>query len=306
MDVEEQERRQEEMLSKLEEKVRNATDQIRTEIEAMSLDRVKSELDGFNPSRVPMYFTEPNQILEQFINIEEGNLFLIQNCQELEEEIENIAQLYQQEQQEMQSIAAQRKSQMDAVNAKILQEQSKMRNLMERRERVLGSDAASQSKEAAQGSKGEKGQQIEAKTLTQEELKLKIEEKIKAIFRTLNSLGDETNMDSLGMLTFIETKLEEFRQYIKNPKNDIEEAFVATVMKQRDKDRRRQARQIMLNKQAEEREERNRIALLRSQAPVMKRVGKPVMWRSKPLDRKKKVQVLQQETTGEEDDEFFM
>ena len=113
-------------------------------------------------------------------------------------------------------------------------------------------------------------------------------------------------MDSLGMLAYIETKLEEMHQTIKNPKNGIEESFVATVMKQRDKDRRREARQVMLNKQAEEREERSKKALERSQAPVMKRVGKPVMWRSRPLDHKKKETVTKQETTVQEDDEFFM
>lgn len=313
LDAEEQERRQEEMLAKLEARVDTASSEVKKLVEQLALDDVKQTLDAYNPSRVPMFFTEPNQILEQFVNIEEGNLFLIQNCQELEEEIENIASLYQQEQNEMQSISAQRKQQMEAITSRIHVEQAKMRTLMERLERVLGTDtqsAASHSddpnKKAAPGDKKAEAQQAESRTLTQEELKTRIEEKIKSIFRTLNNLADETNMDSLGMLTFIETKLEEMRQYIKNPKNGIEESFVATVMRQRDKERRRQARQVMLNKQAEEREERSRKALERSQAPVVKRVGKPVMWRSRPIDKKKKETVAKQETAAEQDDEFFM
>lgn len=311
LEPEEQERRQEEMLAQLEARVVSASRTIRNHVESLPLESVKAELDQYAPSRVPMFFTEPNQILEQFINIEEGNLFLIQNCQELEEEIENIAQHYQQEQQEMQAISAQRKQQMEGVTNKIHIEQAKMRALVERLERVLGGDtpAAQANKDGEKKEKGpgeKKDPAAEVRQLTQEELKVKIEEKIKAIFRTLNNLGDETNMDSLGMLTYIETKLEEMRQLIKNPKNGIEESFAAAVMKQRDKDRRRQARQVMLNKQAEEREERSRKALERSQAPVIKRVGKPVMWRSRPLDKKKKETVTKLETTGEEDDEFFM
>lgn len=315
LEQDEQERRQEEMLSILESRVTSAATALRQQVDTIALADTKDNLDAYDPDRVPMFFTEPNQILEQFINIEEGNLFLIQNCQELEEEIENIAQLYQQEQQEMQSIAGQRKQQMEGVTNKIHIEQTKMRTLLERLERVLGSGDPTQNKEVKddkkddkKGGPGEKKDPAaETRQLTQEELKVKIEEKVKAIFRTLNNLGgDETNMDSLGMLTYIETKLEEMRQTIKNPKNGIDEAFVAATMKQRDKDRRRQARQVMLNKQAEEREERSRKALERSQAPVIKRVGKPVMWRSRPIDTKKKETVVKQETTGEEDDEFFM
>ena len=312
MDQEEQEKHQNLMMEQLESRTRTVAKTIQKQVDSVALDGVKQDLDTFPPHRVPMFFTEPGQILEQFINIEEGNLFLIQNCQELEEEIENITQQFQQEQQEIAQIQSQRRAQMDIVSGRIQVEQQKMRSLLERLERVTGSELVTPaattggkngSKEAP-AKANEKNQEV--RPLTQEELKGKIEDKIKAIFKTLNNLADETNMDSLGMLAYIETKLEEMHQTIKNPKNGIEESFVATVMKQRDKDRRREARQVMLNKQAEEREERSKKALERSQAPVMKRVGKPVMWRSRPLDHKKKETVTKQETTVQEDDEFFM
>jgi hypothetical protein len=306
MDQDEQEKHQNLMMEQLETRTRAVAKTIQKQVDGMSLEAVKSELDAFAPHRVPMFFTEPGQILEQFINIEEGNLFLIQNCQELEEEIENITQQFQQEQQEIAQIQSQRRAQMDIVSGRIQVEQQKMRSLLERLERVTGSELVTPQANAGGKEKQADKANPEQRPLTQEELKGKIEDKIKAIFKTLNNLADETNMDSLGMLAFIETKLEELHQLIKNPKNGVEESFVATVMKQRDKDRRREARQVMLNKQAEEREERSKKALERSQAPVMKRVGKPVMWRSRPLDRKKKETVTKQETTVQEDDEFFM
>lgn len=272
------------MLRAIEEEVQREAAAIARRLENEEPERIKAQLDAVDPSRVPMYFTDPDAILKRFMEIEEGNLFLIQTCQELEEEIEDIAQKYQQEQNEMVQIAQQRKGQMEAVTKRITEEAAKMAVLDERIRRA---------KEG--GGSGP----------TQEQLKAGIEEKVKSIYRTISTLGDEGNVNTLSMLTNIEMRLEEMRLQIKNPQSGIDDAFVLAVMKQRDKERRRQARQILLDRQREEREKRSEIALKRSQGPVKKRVGKPVMWRSRPLDRKKKETVTTTETVNE-DDEFFM
>lgn len=250
-------------------------------LEAMKPEEIKAALDEGDPDRVPMFFHEPDQILAKFVEIEEGNLFLIQTCQELEEEIEDIAQKYQKEQQEMINIAQSRKAQMEAVSQKIQVEQGKMRQLQERIDRAK-----------------------ETGSVSQEELKERIEEKVKVIFRTLG-LGDDSNIGTLGMLTHIEMKLEEMRQAIISPTSGVDPQFVALVMRQRDKERRQQARQALLEKQRQERELRSKAALMRSQAPVKKRVGKPVMWRSRPLDRKKEEKKETVQEAGDADDEFF-
>lgn len=44
---------------------------------------VKGKLDEMDPDKVPMFFTDPDKILGIFVEIEENNLFLIQNCQEI-------------------------------------------------------------------------------------------------------------------------------------------------------------------------------------------------------------------------------
>eukprot|EP00758_Cryptobia_borreli_P008074 Tbor_TRINITY_DN5355_c4_g2::TRINITY_DN5355_c4_g2_i1::g.4673::m.4673 len=273
---------EEQMAAELAARIEKATSEITETVDMLSPEAVREHLDMFDTNRVPMYFTNPQQILGIFFDIEESNLFLIQNCQELEEEIESISQAYQQDQAEMVRIAHQRKSQMETVSNKIVQEEGKLKQLIERLERANDVGAG----------------------VTQDQLKTRIEEKVKTIFRTIGGLGDESNMDTLGMLTFIETKLEEMHHYIINPANGIEESFAAGVMKQRDKERRRDARQLMLRKQAEEREARSKIAMERSKAPVIKRIGKPVMWRSKPLDGKETEVVTLEESTNE-DDEFF-
>ena len=51
--------------------------------------------DSESDSDIPMYFTEPQQLLDIFANLEEQNLFLIQNCQETEEGLEDLKQKFE-------------------------------------------------------------------------------------------------------------------------------------------------------------------------------------------------------------------
>merc|ERR1711934_1098589 len=53
--------------------------------------------DSESDSDIPMYFTEPQQLLDIFANLEESNLFLIQNCQETEEGLEDLKQKFEAE-----------------------------------------------------------------------------------------------------------------------------------------------------------------------------------------------------------------
>lgn len=40
---------------------------------------------------LPLYFTEPQQLLDEFVQLEEQNLSLIQNRQEMEEALEELS-----------------------------------------------------------------------------------------------------------------------------------------------------------------------------------------------------------------------
>jgi hypothetical protein len=296
--------RQQVMVQELDRKCDEVNLELAAEIEAMTDVDVKAALDDAHPDRVPMYFQDPDQILQKFIEIEEGNLFLITTCQEYEEEIEDIASKYKQEQSEMVTLAEDKRQQMEIISKKIQAEQVKMKTLQERidaatddgRGKGPGGAAAAELKEAGGMKKGE-----EKRELTQEELKVRIEERVKAIYKTLG-LGEDANINTLVMLTQIEVKLEDMRLQITNT---VDFKFVADVMKERDKDRRQAARQVLLNFHRDVREKRSALALSRSQAPVKKRVGKPVMWRSRPLDHKKQ-EATTVEAVGNEDDEFFM
>ncbi|KAG8343907.1 putative protein of unknown function (DUF4200) [Trypanosoma vivax] len=346
---------------------------IKEEICALRVEEAREMLYNDYPHEsIPMFFTEPHQILDIFINVEEGNLFLIQNSQELEEELERVAVEFLQEQEEMTAMVKQRRNQMESLATRIRESQQRLSQLEERLVDVESSDAIGIALDDG-GKRGVAGYSKKDKdVMKQEVLKKSIENTVADIFRSINQrpsnparrhdasdgaqnsgatgmkkpvhgssktavqsprggtkgkrrstaplavsggggehVDSETsaNMGPVEMLTIIENKVDEYHRYITDPKNGVEESLIMSVLKTRDKERRHQARAQHLVKQSLEREERNRRALERSQAPVVKHRGKPIMWRSRPPVEAKRGKELSTTATtfkeAEQDEEFF-
>ncbi|KAJ9456866.1 hypothetical protein DIPPA_12001 [Diplonema papillatum] len=246
-----------------------------------ALDTVRGQLDSMDPDKVPMFFTEPEKILDIFMEIEENNLFLIQNCQETEQALEELRTKYEEAKQKMDKQVAQLKSQIEIEKQKIGVEEIKKKALLARQQ---------QSKDA-------KGQ---------EELLKQIELKVSSIYKQW--LGeDHQSQTTLGIMTQIETKLEELKNYIDDNVpggRKVPGDLVSVLMKQQDKQRRDRLRQKKRNEDREKQQRRADQVLARAFQSVKKRVGKPVMWRSKP-DEKKKEMTGPQEQTEDDDEEFF-
>ena len=103
-------------------------------------------------------------------------------------------------------------------------------------------------------------------------------------YRAIFSEGDAT-LSTLQMLTNIEAKREELLSTIDSmPKDEVE-----AEEKKKEKERRQRAREIKQAAAAAAQEERIQRSIRRAQQPVVKRTGKPVMFRSQPPQRKKKV-----------------
>lgn len=127
----------------------------------------------------------------------------------------------------------------------------------------------------------------------------------KQIERVYNAtIGNNTNIDmhveSLTMLTFIETRLEDLIE--------IEESMppsrVKEIQKERDRTRRIQAReQKILNKDLEQKE-RSLRARNRNALDHKKRVGRRLVQRSKPFNQQTKKEVVLQDEE-DKDAEFF-
>ncbi|KPA84768.1 hypothetical protein ABB37_01255 [Leptomonas pyrrhocoris] len=380
---------------------------IRTEVSAMPLSAVKEALHReYDENRLPMCFETVDDLLEVFINVEEGNLFLIQNCQELEEELEGISLGFAEEKAEMSAMVSQRTAQLVVLEKNIAEAREKLKALdaritsVEPRSSRNGDGAATRSFSGAHDASGRTASftggasggtaaaQNERVDLTPEELKVRIEVSIGHMFQLLTtgdqvikagatkkdaanaetfhgtnhgspltasgvakgtgknadgasgalfkgsvrrsespagggvgaapsasrrrttskkkgkaSVGaraqqphqhqqqhqDDASMGPVEMLTIVENKLEEYHRYLLDPSNHIDASLIQAVMKQSDKQRRRQARLVHLANQEQAQEERIRRALERSQAPIAHRTGKPVRPRShveKPVDEK--------------------
>lgn len=373
------------------------TAQIMREVEAMTLEEVKERLEGdYDEDRIPMHFKNVDELLEVFINVEEGNLFLIQNCQELEEELEGVAMANMTERSDTQAMTSQRHAQMAVLAEKIAAAQGKLQQLEDRTaaldRRVPGAAASTDGSSSATGAAGGAPAPV---AMTPEMYRELVERSIASMFRTLNAgelaikqLGaqqqrltqrqaeaaagasaidagppppadDEAgpfcpgstlsgamtkkkstaalgatatgkqqrigtltgsrgkgktagaasadatatsggngggggggdapansggdagaNMGAVELLTIIENKLQEYYRTITDPATAVDDGLILSVMKASDKERRRQARIEHMARQAAEHEERNNRMLERSQAPVVRRVGKPVLRRS--------------------------
>eukprot|EP00796_Vickermania_ingenoplastis_P013227 gene13227-9073_t len=173
--------------NKAQQRVQEVTEQTKEEVNALTVEEVREILENnYDENRKPTYYTDVEQLLDVFINVEEGNLFLIQNCQELEEELERVATEYLGEKNETMAMTKQRHAQMLALAEKIRAAQQKMKQL-EQRFADLEKHVPSQVNPA------DKDKPVDPKAppeeLTPEQFKVEVEKIITRIFRTL-SAGD--------------------------------------------------------------------------------------------------------------------
>ena len=96
------------------------------------------------------YFKQPRQLLDIFEELEEQNLFLIQNCQETERQAEELKQQFADTQTETDAKAASQRKQIRELNKAIDEEEAKTEKL-ELRMASAGTDSAQAESLKAQG-----------------------------------------------------------------------------------------------------------------------------------------------------------
>ena len=237
-------------------------------------DKDKDKEDA-EPGAEEMYFTHPSQLLEMFTALEESNLFLIQNCQEMEESLEELRSKYKTSSHRLSSETDTLASQIQTLQAAIQEEEDKAANLRKRA-----------AKHAFQGDQNR----------LLEELHARVSESY------ARCLGEaDSNLSTLEMLANIELKLEELFSVVETMPKDL----VESLEKQMEKERREKARIEKMGLQLQQQQERIRLSILRSQAPIKKKTGKPVMFRSQP-NRKKKTETVENTVQDDEDwKDFF-
>lgn len=203
-----------------------------------------------------LFFTDPQQLLDIFLELEEQNLSLIQNSQDTEEALEEMKQTINKTRNKMEKETELLKKQISALNDEIKSEVEKEADL-----RI----------KASYFNYGEFKAEEQEKML--KEVNLKVEDVY------VNCIGsNEANISTLQMLTNIENRLEELFQKIEQmPADKVEEAEKA-----KEKERRMKQREERISEQKKNQEDRIRKALERARAEPKKMTGRRLMVRSKP------------------------
>ena len=258
----------------------------------------------------PMYFVEPTQLLAMFSRLEETNLFLMQNGQEAEAALEETKA-----RQRATRFAMERDA--DALRAQIETLRGLIRDEEEEAEELRGRDVEDE-KKARRRAKMEKqttrGQGIKpagggaegsAAAVSREKPRgdsaaagagIPLEDLAKKVGETYARCGFDYDptMSTVQMLTQIESKLERCLAVA----DEMPAAYVRESEKAREKERRAKQRTEKAAIDLAAAEEKAKRSLERSMSQVAKKVGKPLMTRSQPPSRKKKV--VKEQLTEEE------
>lgn len=205
------------------------------------------EQDDENDDRdLELYFNDPQQLLDIFLELEEQNLSLIQNSQDTEEALEEMKQTINRTKLKMEKETELLKRQIELLNDEIKKEVERETELKIK---------------ASYFNYGE------FKSEEQDKMLKILNKKVEEVYT--NCIGsNEANITTLQMLTNIENKLEELFQRIEQmPPEKVEEAEKA-----KEKERRLKQREERIIEQKRYQEERIKKALERARAEPKKYV----------------------------------
>jgi hypothetical protein len=249
----------------------------------------------------PMFFTRPAQLPDIFTALEEKNLFLMQNGQEQEEVLEELQNKQMETVSRLDGETEALRAQVDDLEEQIAAERARAEALRASDDRRRsGAKAASgrknpasavASKKPAAGDASAKkgagapGASAAAALAAGAKIPLGLlAEKVSQAYEFCG-FDPDPSMTTIQMLTQIEMKLERCLAIA----DDMPAEYVRESEKAREKARRLEQRVKKAEADRVEAEEKAARSLERSMAPAKKKIGKPMMTRSLPPSRKKKV-----------------
>ncbi|CAE7229356.1 FAP100 [Symbiodinium sp. KB8] len=220
--------------------------------------RAEDEEGESSGEDLPMYFERPEQLLEQFKEKENENLFLIQHNQQIEQQLEELRAQLRSTEAAMTAQTTALESGLEGLKAQIRDEEAKADDLVRRVSKAAGDGA-------------------------QEAMLEKLGERIDAVYKAC--VGDTTSRPSrIDMLTKLEGKLESLLATI----SMMPRAYVAKMEKELESRRRKQKQKERKQQQEDLQRHRLELSIQRSAAPAKKPKGKPLMFRSAPIKKKVK------------------
>ncbi|XP_004629597.2 cilia- and flagella-associated protein 100 isoform X2 [Octodon degus] len=206
---------------------------------------------------LPLYFTEPHQLLDVFTELEEQNLSLIQNTQEMEETLDELKLTLKNTQARMDREVNQLKQWITTLMMSITKEEETAAEL-ELKSRVFHF--------------GEyKGDQ-------QDKLMESLSHKVQDVYQHCVGIQQEANLGTVQMLTIIEHQLDELLENLER----VPPAKIEQAEKAKEKERRMRLREEKVQLQRLLQEERLQRARARAQAQIKKKRGRKLVCRSHP------------------------
>ncbi|XP_040850905.1 cilia- and flagella-associated protein 100 [Ochotona curzoniae] len=229
---------------------------------------------------LPLYFTEPQQLLDEFIQLEEQNLSLIQNRQEMEETLEELSLSLRNTQLRMDREVSQLKQLISTLTRSIAKEEETAAEL-ELKSRVFHFG--------------------EYMGDEQDKLLESLNRKVLDVYHRCIGSQQESNLSTVQMLAIIEHQLNELLENLER----VPQAKVEQVEKAKEKERRLRLREekVMMQKQLQE--ERLQRAQARAQAEIKKKRGRKLLSRSHPPVAKVKGSMKHRLTDEEQDEELL-
>lgn len=248
--------------------------------------KLDDEVVELPEEEVPMYFTEPQQLMDIFSALEEQNLFLIQNSQETEHTLEELQHAFSETKVSMDAQTSVLQQQIDELQHQINFEETRVKSLLNKRmnanedtnNSAVVADKTKTVKENHSSSVANFQSQIE-----KEKLLTELNNRVKSVYERCG-FDASSKPATLFMLSQMESKLELLLQDIERMPTD----YVIKSEKEKEKRRREKKREEQQAMQERLQEERNKRAIERSMQAPKKRFGRQVMYRSKPLRAEEK------------------
>ncbi|XP_057562252.1 cilia- and flagella-associated protein 100 [Hippopotamus amphibius kiboko] len=212
------------------------------------------ESDG---EELELYFTEPQQLLDVFMQLEEQNLSLVQNTQEMEEALEELSFTLKNTQIRMDREVHQLKQWVTTLLTSIAKEEETAAAL-ELKARIFHFGAY-------------KGDQ-------EDKLLESLNRKVLDVYRRCVGSQQESSLGPVQMLAAIEHQLDELLENLER----VPQVRIAQAEKAKEKERRLRLREEQVKMQKQLREERLQRAQARARAEVKKKKGRRLVCRSRP------------------------
>lgn len=250
--------------------------------------RLEDEIVDLPEEEPPMYFSRPQQLMDIFAALEEQNLFLIQNSQETEHTLEELQHDFRDTKLTMETRTGLLQLQIDELQQQISGEEQRAKILHAKRlAAVEAGDAATGTAAGATSKFGNTSAAPSAPQIQSQQEKEKLLGELNAKVRMVyeqSGFDASSKPNTLFMLSQLESRLEVLLMEIERMPVD----YVIKAEKEKEKRRRERKREEQQALQERLQEERNKRAIERSMQAPKKRIGRQVMYRSRPIRKEQK------------------